>query len=242
MDFGAGAYGFGLLAGILTTLSPCVLPILPVLIGSAGTAHPRAPLALATGLALSYAVIGTLLAWLGASFGVDTRLFRDAGAVILGLLGIVLLSGALQQRFASATAGVGDAGNNFLNRLNPQGLRGQFATGMVLGVIWSPCVGPTLGGAIVMASQGSQLPQVMLMMGLFGFGAALPVILLSMLSRSAMLRIRGKMLQAGKTGKMLLGAAMLIIAIAILAGADKPVEAWLLQISPDWLTSLTTRF
>ncbi|MEJ1268671.1 cytochrome c biogenesis protein CcdA [Pantoea ananatis] len=104
----------------------------------------------------------------------------------------MLFSASLQQYFATATAGVGNAGNNFLNRLNPTGIRGQFITGLVLGVIWSPCVGPTLGGAIVMASQGTQLLQVMLLMGLFGAGAALPVGLLSFLSMAAILRFRGK--------------------------------------------------
>ena len=52
MVFGIGSYGFGLLAGLLSTLSPCVLPIVPILLGSATNAHPRAPLALAAGLAI----------------------------------------------------------------------------------------------------------------------------------------------------------------------------------------------
>jgi cytochrome c biogenesis protein CcdA len=63
MEFGLGSYGFGFLAGLLSTLSPCVLPIIPILLGSATNAHPRAPLALAGGLAVSYALIGTGLAW-----------------------------------------------------------------------------------------------------------------------------------------------------------------------------------
>lgn len=94
MDFGLGSYGFGFLAGVLSTLSPCVLPIVPILLGSASNAHRHAPLALAGGLALSYAVLGTALAWVGASMGIDTSIFRNAGAVILGLLGVVLMSSA----------------------------------------------------------------------------------------------------------------------------------------------------
>lgn len=242
MELGAGAYGFGLIAGVLTTLSPCVLPILPVLLGSASSEHPRAQLALAAGLAISYAIIGTSLAWMSANIGIDPYLFRNIGAVALGIMGGVLFSASLQQYFATATAGVGNAGNNFLNRLNPTGIRGQFITGLVLGVIWSPCVGPTLGGAIVMASQGTQLLQVMLLMGLFGAGAALPVGLLSFLSMAAILRFRGKMLRAGRAGKIILGALMILIAILILTGADKFIESGLLQITPAWLTHLTTRF
>ena len=112
----------------------------------------------------------------------------------------------------------------------------------MLGVVWSPCVGPTLGAAVVLASQGSQLPQVALLMGIFGLGAALPVVALAYVSRGAMLNMRGKLMQAGKTGKVLLGAIMIGLAAMILTGADKPVETWLVDQSPAWLTKLTTRF
>ena len=242
MDFGVGAYGFGLLAGLLSTLSPCVLPIIPILLGSTTNAHPRAPLALAGGLALSYAVIGTALAWAGSALGLDTSIFRDIGAAVLGLLGLVLISGGLQQRFAAATSSIGDAGNHLISRMRLDGLWGQFTIGLVLGVVWSPCVGPTLGAAIVLASQGAQLPQVALLMGIFGLGAALPVVALAYVSRSAMLKMRGKLMQAGKTGKMILGAIMIALSVLILTGADKPLETWLVDHSPAWLTTLSTRF
>lgn len=242
MEFGLGSYGVGLLAGLLTTLSPCVLPILPILLGSATAAHPRAPLALAGGLAASYAVIGTLVAWAGSAIGMDTAIFRNVGAAILGLLGLLLMSASLQRRFATATSGIGDAGNNVISRLNLDGLRGQFVIGLALGVVWSPCVGPTLGAAIVLASQGAHLPQVALLMGVFGVGAAMPVIGLAYLSRAAMMKVRGKLIQAGKAGKTALGITMVAIAVLILTGADKPLEAWLVDMSPTWLTALTTHF
>ena len=242
MDLGLGSYGFGFLAGLLSTLSPCVLPIIPILLSSATNAHPRAPLALAAGLAISYALIGTALAWAGSALELDTSMFRNIGAVILGLLGLVLMSASLQQRFAFATSGIGDAGNQLISRIHLDGLRGQFAIGLVLGVVWSPCVGPTLGAAVLLASQGSQLPQVALLMGVFGLGAALPVVALAYVSRGAMVKMSGQLMQAGKTGKMILGAVMLAIAAMILWGLDKPVESWLVEQSPAWLTHLTTRY
>lgn len=242
MEFGLGSYGFGFLAGLLSTLSPCVLPIIPILLGSATNAHPRAPLALAGGLAISYALIGTGLAWAGSALDLDVSLFRSVGAVILGLLGLVLVSGSLQQRFAVTTSGIGNAGNNLISRMSLDGLFGQFAIGLVLGVVWSPCVGPTLGAAVVLASQGTQLPQVALLMGIFGIGAALPIVALAYVSRSAMMKMRGKLMQAGKTGKIVLGAVMIALSALILSGTDKSVESWLVDHSPAWLTSLTTRF
>ena len=242
MEFGLGAYGFGFLAGLLSTLSPCVLPIIPILLGSATNAHPRAPLALAGGLAISYAVSGTALAWAGSALDIDASIFRILAAIILGLLGLVLISGSLQQRFATATSGIGDAGNTLISRMRLDGLGGQFAIGLVLGVVWSPCVGPTLGAAVLLASQGSHLLQVALLMGTFGLGAALPVVALAYVSRGAMMKMRGKLMQASKNGKTILGAIMIALAVMILSGTDQPVETWLVDHSPAWLTKLTTRF
>lgn len=242
MAFGLGSYGFGFLAGLLSTLSPCVLPIIPILLASAAGAHRRAPLALAGGLALSYAVIGTLLAWAGSALGLDPSLFRAIGAGILGLLGVVLMSAGLQQRFASATSSIGSAGNSLMARMRLDGLWGQCVIGLVLGVVWSPCVGPTLGAAVVLASQGSRLFQVALLMGLFGAGAALPVVALGYVSRGAWNRMRGNLAKAGKTGKLILGGAMIAISVMILSGADRVTEAKLVSHSPAWLTHLSTRF
>ncbi|WP_296658502.1 cytochrome c biogenesis CcdA family protein [Paraburkholderia sp.] len=242
MEIGLGSYSFGFLAGLLSTLSPCVLPLVPILLGSATSVHRRAPLALAGGLAISYAIIGTSLASAGTALNVDAGVFRYAGAIVLALLGVVLMSGSLQQRYAVATSGLGDAGNSLISRMQPDGLSGQFAIGLVLGVVWSPCVGPTLGAAVMLASQGSHLPQAALLMGVFGIGAALPVAALAYVSRGAMAKMRGKLMLAGKTGKIAMGAIMVAIAVLILSGADKTIEAWLVSHSPAWLTALTTRF
>lgn len=242
MEFGLGTYSFGMLAGVLSTLSPCVLPIIPILFASAINAHPRGSLALSGGLALSYAVIGTAIAWAGAALGLDTAVFRAVGAIILGVFGLILMSASLQEKFASATSGLGDAGSNLLARLSLDGLWGQFVIGLVLGVVWSPCVGPTLGATIVLASQGSHLPQVALLMGVFGLGAALPIVIVGHLSRGVMAKVGGKLVNAGKAGKNILGFVMVLLAMMILFEWDKPLEAWLLNLFPDWLANLSTRY
>lgn len=114
--------------------------------------------------------------------------------------------------------------------------------GLVLGVIWSPCVGPTLGAATTLASQSSQLVQVALLMMIFALGAGTPLVVLGSVSRAAMMRVRGRMMQAGKLGKSILGVLLLVMGIGILTGGDKALEAWLLQHGPGWLNELTTRY
>lgn len=242
MTFGLPTYGAGLLAGALSTLSPCVLPLMPIVLGSASTAHRYGPLALAGGLSLSFALLGTALAYLGTVVGLPPNLGREVGAVLIGVFGIVSLSSFLQGKFAVATAGIGSRADALLNRLQPSGLSGQVLVGAILGLVWSPCAGPTLGAAIGLASQGRELGPIMVLMALFGIGASLPLLAVGWLGRRMLGSGRGAMLSVGQVGKMALGASFVVIAVALLSGYDQRLEAWLVEHSPDWLTALTTRY
>jgi cytochrome c biogenesis protein CcdA len=242
MEFGLGTYALSVVAGTLSTLSPCVLPLIPILLGTALAAHRLGPYALAAGLSLSFALVGIVLASLGASLGLDQTVFRNVAAVMLIGFAVVLLSTRLQERFAGATSGLSGAGNNVLARISLDGLPGQFVLGLLLGVVWSPCVGPTLGAAITLASQGEDLARVSLVMLLFGMGAGLPLVLIGLLSRQVLGQVRGKLLAAGKLGKQVLGGVMLLLGVFILTGVDKAFEAWVLNLAPEWLVNLTTAF
>ena len=148
----------GLLAGMLSTLSPCVLPLLPLVLGSAVAAHRFGMLALGAGLIAAFVGVGMFVATVGFAIGLDADLFRLISAVLLAAVGVVLISAPLQARLAMATSRVGNAGNSLLSRFAPEralgGWQGQLVIGLVLGTIWSPCVGPTLGAASVLAAQG----------------------------------------------------------------------------------------
>lgn len=235
-----GNYGLSLAAGTLSTLSPCVLPLVPILVGSALMTHRLGPHALATGLALSFTVVGVLIIGLGAAIGLDQNVFRDVAAVLLVGFGAILISPILQARFAAVTSRLGSSGQFLMNRISGDSLGGQFALGMLLGVVWSPCIGPTLGATITLASQGQDMAHVTLMMALFGLGAAVPLIMLGMLSRQAMMKFRDRLFKAGNTGKKALGGLLLAMGMLIVTGVDKNLEALILQISPEWLIQLTT--
>jgi cytochrome c-type biogenesis protein len=242
MDFGFVTYALGFLAGALSTLSPCVLPLLPILIASATVQHRFGPLALALGLTLSFAAVGLFIATLGASIGLDAGVLRKGAAVLLIAFGGLLLSVRAQARFAQAASGLSAAGDGLLARITGTGWRGQFAVGLALGVVWSPCVGPTLGAASTLAAQGRHLPQIALLMLLFGLGAGTPLVVMGSVSREAIQRLRGRLRAAGQWGSGLLGIALLLIGLAILTGWDRGFETWIVEHSPDWLSELTTRF
>lgn len=241
MELSLSSYGLSFLAGVLSTLSPCVLPLVPILMGSASATHRLGPFALVGGLMLSFTVIGVALGSLGGVLGLDAQVLRIAGGVLLLLFGMVLVSSRLQDRLSAAVSRLG-MGQGWLARFNLNGLHGQFMLGLLLGIVWSPCVGPTLGVAVTLASQGQALAQVGTVMLLFSLGAGLPLLALGLLSQQAMQRWRGRMMTAGQRGKKMFGAALLLIGLLVLSGADKGFERWALNVMPDWMVNLTTRY
>jgi cytochrome c biogenesis protein CcdA len=200
------------------------------------------PLALAVGLAISFTAIGLFVATVGFAMGLDTDVFRTISAALLIAVGVLLLVPRLQEQFAVAAGPVSQWAGGYLDNFAATGLAGQFGLGLLLGAVWSPCVGPTLGAASLLAAKGENLGQVAITMLAFGIGAALPLMLLGFLSREAMQRWKGRMMEAGRGGKTLLGVLLLAIGVLIASGLDKRLETALVDASPDWLTTLTTRF
>jgi cytochrome c biogenesis protein CcdA len=113
---------------------------------------------------------------------------------------------------------------------------------VVLGAVWSPCVGPTLGAASLLAAQGRDLGQVSIIMFAFGIGAAIPLLALGLLSREAMVRWRHRLASANTGGRAGLGVFFVAIGALVLTGLDKSIETVLVEVSPQWLIDLTTRF
>ena len=114
MNFGPATYGLGLAAGALSILSPCVLPLVPVLLAAAVNAHRRGPWALGLGLAISFTVVGVALAAAGAA--VDPDVLRTAGGIVLAAFGAILLIPALSNLFARTAGVLGNSGHRLLDR------------------------------------------------------------------------------------------------------------------------------
>jgi len=169
-----------LAAGVLSILSPCVLPLVPIVLGTAVAEHRLGPVALAAGLAVSFTAIGLFVATIGYSVGLDSEVFRRVGAVLLIAIGAVLVMPRWQARVALAAGPLSAWTQQKFDHASHGGLARQFGVGAMLGAVWSPCVGPTLGTASALAAQGRDLGQAALMMLMFGLGSALPLLLLGM--------------------------------------------------------------
>jgi cytochrome c-type biogenesis protein len=234
------SFVLALLAGALSILSPCVLPLLPVIIAAAATSHRLGPSALAAGLAVSFVSIGLFVATIGFSLGIERSTFRLVAAVLMVVFGLLLLSQSLESRFAALTAPLQALGGRLMAHAAPSGLASQFLIGVLLGAVWSPCTGPLLGAAWTLAVRRQELGEAALIMLLFGIGAAAPLAIIGALSRETLLRWRARIGSLGHAGHLVLGAILLLLGILMLSGLDRSIETVLLRATPDWLTRLTT--
>jgi cytochrome c-type biogenesis protein len=236
-----GGLALSYAAGALSTLSPCVLPLLPIILFGALEQHAWGPVALAAGLSASFAGVGIFLASLGFSIGLDPTAFRLAVAALILIIGIILLVPSLQSRFALAAAPVAMGGQALIDRLRPSGIGGQFALGMLLGAIWSPCSGPTLGAAIGLAAQSETAGRAAMVMAMFSLGAATPILALAYGSRQAIFARRDRLARVLRIAKPLMGVTLVSVGVFVLTGFDKVVEVSLTRAMPDWLVTVTTR-
>lgn len=232
------AFFFSFVAGVLSTLSPCVLPILPIIISSALQQSKNGLLALILGISLSFAVTGSLISFAAIAWDFDISVIKTISAVLLLTFGLIILIDPLNQKFTQIASRLMSRGNNKVATYEATGVSGQFILGALLGFVWTPCVGPTLGAAISLAIQGDSLPIVFAIMLIFGLGAGVPLLVLG--SVSGKLINRDKLNKHVNLTKKLLGVFLVLIAMTILLGYDRYLETLLVELMPDWLTDLTT--
>ncbi len=234
--------GAAFAAGVLSTLSPCVLPLLPLILAAATSEHRLAPAALTFGLALSFVVIGVLISVLGGAIGFDAASVRAIAACLLIAIGVVILVPQASALFATLVLPLTSRVQAFASGVPKNGLLGQFVLGLTLGAVWTPCVGPTLGAASVLAAQGKDLVEVTLVMTVFGLGAAVPLLIVGAVGRQASVSLRAGMLRFGQIGKVVLGVLLIVTGLAVVSGLDRTLETALTAASPEWLTTLTTTY
>lgn len=234
--------GLSLVAGSLTTLSPCVFPILPLVVGGAVQANRLAPVAMGIGMATSFALIGLLLGALGPALGIDSQSVRAFGGVMLVAFAAVMLIPALSRRFTELMLPIASSANAASSRLDGGSLGGAFLLGGLLGLIWSPCSGPLLASALTLVASDGGAGKGALILGLFGTGAALPLVAVAYASRSGFAKARGWVLTRVETVKKGLGVLIGLTGLAILTGGDKWLETRLVNVLPDAWVNLTTLF
>lgn len=232
--------GLSLAAGSLTTLSPCVFPMLPLVLGGALQGNRFAPLAMGVGMTASFTGVGMLLGAAAPAFGFDSETFRMAGAAMLIAFALAMLVPRLGDVFTRWMMPIASSANAASARLDGGSLLGALGLGAVLGLVWSPCSGPLLGSALTLVASEGGLARGGIVLGLFGLGAALPLVAVAYASRSGFVRARDWVL--ARIGRIQAAFAVVLglTGISILTGGDKWLEGQAVRWLPDAWVHLTT--
>lgn len=231
--------GLSLVAGGLTALSPCVLPLLPLVVGGAVQTSPWAPFAMGVGMASSFALVGLALGALGPALGIDGDSVRIAGAWVLVGLSVVMLVPRLNVNFAEWLGPIASSADGVARRLDGRTLSGALLLGAVLGLVWSPCSGPLLASTLTLvASEGGALRGAVVL-GLFGVGAAIPLVAIAYASRRGFNAVRAWVLDHIVPIRHAFAVLIAGLGVAILTGADRWLEARIADALPDGWVRLT---
>ena len=223
-------------AGLLTILSPCVLPLAPIVVAAAWTSDPRGPFALAAGLAATFAIAGAALSALGVEVGAVSGI-RSASATIMVAMGLVLIVPGAADRMERRLSGLGALSQALGARLPADGLVGQAAAGAVLALAWAPCAGPTLGAAFALAAGRASLPAGMLIMFVHALGTAAALLAVGFGLKRVAAATKAAAASAGFAGRLALGLSLALFGALVLTGLDHVVEAAMVAAMPDWLAS-----
>jgi cytochrome c biogenesis protein CcdA len=215
----------GFLAGVATVLSPCILPILPIMLSGA-VGGKNKPYGILTGFVLSFATFTVLATFIVRSLGIDLEILRYVAAAILIVMGALLLFPKVQYKFnsliklPSASSDKGD------------GFGGGFATGATLGLVWAPCAGPILAAVITLAATTKISAISFLIVLAYALGTGLVMLIIILASRRLLEKVKGLYTHLETIHKVF-GVIIIITALGIGTGYDRNLQGYIVEHTPD---------
>ncbi len=228
------AFIFALLAGAVTIAGPCILPLLPIILGTSTVKrHPARPLFIIMGFILAFSGSAIIFSVFGRTLNISSESWRYAAAVLIGLFGLMLLFPKLQEslfsRIGRLTAKMAPRQTN----LAEGGLVSGFILGLSLGLVWTPCAGPVLGSILTLIAANQNIAQTAGLLIAYSIGAGLPMIAIAYGGQAAVTRVRS-IAKYTVAIQRAFGALTILIAIGLFTGADRDFLTYLLEKAP-WL-------
>lgn len=224
---------FAMLAGIVTIGGPCILPLLPIILGTASVRqHASRPLFIILGFILSFSFFVIFFAVFGRALGISPDAFRILATIIIALFGAMMIFPKFQETLFAKL-------QPLLSKITPktdvanQGLWSGFVLGASLGLVWTPCAGPILGSILTLVVAKQHLAQAGALLIAYALGASIPMLAIAYGGQLAITRIRS-LAHYTHIIQRLFGVLIVLVAITIATGVDRDAQAWLIQHAP-WL-------
>jgi cytochrome c biogenesis protein CcdA/thiol-disulfide isomerase/thioredoxin len=179
--------GLAFLEGLALIVSPCILPVLPLVLAASASGGKRRPYGIIIGFVVAFSLFAVLARKVVVLLGINLDLVKDVSLVLLLLFGLVLLSEALSDRFSRLTQGAANVGNN-LASAGGEGLLSGILIGSMIGLVWTPCAGPILAAVLVQVIRQQTDLAGNLVIVSFAIGAGLPMLAIALSGRKLISR------------------------------------------------------
>lgn len=208
------------LEGFTLILSPCVLPILPILLSGSMVGTNKRPYGIIAGFILFFSLFTLFTRKLVLLFGLDLDWLRDIALILIMLFGVVMVSNYLSQKFSLLTQGVADIGINiFTKQSSKEGFWSGFIFGGLISLIWTPCAGPALAAAIVQTVTQETSVGTVVTIVCFALGSAVPMFVIAIFSRR-LVRAIGFLRRHSEALRKILGTLIILTALLLLLSAN----------------------
>ena len=181
MDLAAANIALAVGGGLASVLSPCVLPVVPVIVAGAESRNRLRPLLVVAGLSVTFMSMGAVSSLFGSLLAGRTRHIEQFGGLIILIMGLVLLFDLNIFKRLYRLSNI---------QVRSEGMIGGFVLGMALGLVWVPCVGPVLSGILAMVGSRGELATGIVLLGFYSLGFAVPMLAVSYASHGLQRRIR----------------------------------------------------
>lgn len=227
---------FAFIAGIVTILSPCILPILPIVLSSSLTGGKQRPLGIVTGFIVSFTFFTLLLSSIVKATGIGSESLRYVAIVMIGFFGVSLLIPATQVALEKLFSHLSSLIPN-RQSLN-SGFFGGMIVGLSLGLLWTPCVGPILASVITLALTGTTSASAVFITLAYAIGTGLPMLAITYGGRTLLQKNHWLLENTAKIQKGF-GVVMIAMAVALFFGVDRKLQTIVLTAFPSYGAGLT---
>lgn len=226
---------FAFLAGLVTILSPCVIPILPIILSSALKRSRLYPVMMVLGLAITFSTLGVLFGAFGGAIGLSRDTLTTVAIVILLLMGLFIVADGAGGALSKVLGPVMTKCSTLFVKKDDSVFHGLFL-GAVLGVVWAPCAGPILAGILALAASTQSISQGFLLLFVYSLGAGIPMLAIAYGGKRL---VGGQRFLASHSTqiKKAFGWILILTAVAMYFGWFRKLEAALIPYLPDFISN-----